>query len=154
MAQLVIGCNGEAGRALTEVLEREYGSAIHGLDLDVKPVGLRFGIIHCCLPYNASFDGALYTYIDQYAIPGALIIIHSTVPVGTSEQYGAVHSPIRGVHPNLVDGIRTFTKYFGGPRAADAAKIFKPICKTKTTPLQATTEALKLWDTTLHTWTH
>ena len=49
-----------------------------------------------------------------------VIIIHSTIPVGTTKKIEAelekcfvVHSPVRGVHPNLTDGLKTFVKYIG-----------------------------------------
>jgi UDP-N-acetyl-D-mannosaminuronate dehydrogenase len=62
---------------------------------------------------------------------------------------GIVHSPIRGVHPNLAKGIKTFVKYFGGKDAKKAASIFSRLgIKTKVFKEAKTTEALKLWDTT------
>lgn len=138
-----------------EVLESWYGDSVQGCDLGLPPgFPTRYGVLHCCLPYSDRFEFLLGEYIDLHGIPGALVIVHSTVPLGTTAKVltSAVHSPIRGVHPNIANGIRTFVKYFGGPRAKDAAKIFKALCPTKTTELAATTEALKLWDTTYYGW--
>lgn len=50
---------------------------------------------------------------------GTILIIQSTIGVGTTnliqEQLDVVvvHSPVRGVHPNLTEGILTFDKYLG-----------------------------------------
>ncbi len=82
-----------------------------------------------------------------------LIIIHSTIPVGTSKKLNAVHSPCRGKHPDLYESILTFVKYFGGERSKEAAEIFKKCgVKVATTDNSDNTEALKLWDTTIYAW--
>lgn len=56
---------------------------------------------------------------------------------------------MRGVHPNIADGIITFVKYFGGLRADEAADIFSA-CGVKTVAISHARdcEAAKLWDTT------
>ena len=64
-----------------------------------------------------------------------LIIIHSTVPIGTTRQLGscAVHSPVIGNHPHLYEGIKTFVKFYGGnnkPIAKRAMALFQK-CKVK-----------------------
>ena len=65
----------------------------------------------------------------------------------------AVSTPVRGIHPNLVDGIKTFVKYFGGKNAYEAAKIFQA-CDIKTRILERAKdcEAGKLLDTTQFGW--
>lgn len=114
----------------------------------------QFNVIHICIPYNEKFEAAVRVYIEQYLAPHqGLVIIHSTVPVGTSAKFNAVHSPIRGIHPNLASGIRTFEKYFGGPRAAEAADIFHGLgISCPITEKSENTEAMKLWDTTYYGW--
>lgn len=53
----------------------------------------------------------------------------------------------------MAEGIRTFTKFFGGERAEEAADIFRKLgIKCTTTPRAQDTEALKLWDTTYYGW--
>jgi UDP-N-acetyl-D-mannosaminuronate dehydrogenase len=75
------------------------------------------------------------------------------VAVGTSAQFNAVHSPIRGVHPHLAEGICTFEKYFGGERAVEAADLFASLgINCITTDKAENTEAMKLWDTTYYGW--
>ena len=84
-----------------------------------------------------------------------IVIIHSTVPVGITRKISkfSVHSPIRGIHPYLESGIKTFTKYFGGFKAKEAAKIFSDIgIKTKIFKNSETTELIKILDTTYYGW--
>lgn len=120
---------GEVGQAVAECL---------GITLDA---------LHICFPWSSHF----VEEVIGYQSGNQLTIIHSTVPVGTTAKIPhAVHSPIRGTHPNLVDGIRSFCAYIGGPRAAEAVPILKHMGAPTviTTPKSETTEALKLWDTT------
>jgi hypothetical protein len=158
MRQLIVGSKGEAGAALYEVLSQNEAHTTVGVDLqdgpDITTTALvYFDVMHICIPYNENFDLAVRQYKDQFLAEEGLLIIHSTVEVGTSAKHGAVHSPIRGVHPNLVAGIRTFEKYFGGPRAEEAAAIFRDLNITCVcTDKAENTEALKLWDTTYYGW--
>lgn len=141
--QLVIGL-GEVGRAVMEVLgpygPRGYDAAAGG-DLGLAEV------LHICFPWQPAFVQAVEAYV---ADTGAqLVVVHSTVPVGTCDERGWVHSPVTGRHPHLAESIRTFVKYFGGERAAEAAAIFAAVgVGTVTTPQAATTEAGKLWELT------
>src|SRR5690348_8438572 len=114
---LVIG-NGEVGSALREILAADI------MDLNFQQLSSdRYEFLHICFPYkDSSFLSAVKTYQDRFG--PRLTIIHSTVPVGTTSRLDAVHSPIRGVHPFMTQGIRTFVKYFGGPKAAAAAEPF------------------------------
>src|SRR5574343_123027 len=122
MTHLVIG-NGKVGQAIAGILK----SAV--IDKGGWS-GVKRPILHICFPYSRKFVRQVRKYIAQYNPD--LIIIHSTVKVGTSEKIGAVYSPIRLVHPNLIEGIRTFVKYFGGDGADEATKIFKDLgIKTK-----------------------
>ncbi len=141
MSQLVIGY-GEVGRALHKVLK-------HAWILDLNPAVStweyqKIDIAHICIPFSKDFVKTVRELKKQ--IP--LVIVHSSVPVGTCDKLGVVHSPIRGVHPHLAKGIKTFVKYFGGRQAAKAAGIFKKLgIKTMVYKNAKTTEALKLWDT-------
>lgn len=146
---LIIG-TGQVGSALFEVLYDKYD--VTGIDIDRFALE-EFDVIHICIPYVDGFVTSVTNYKLQYLAPGGLVIIHSSVAVGTSNRLGAVHSPIRGVHPNLAKGIRTFTKFFGGLRSGEAADIFRDLgIQCVTTPDARNTEALKLWDTTYYGW--
>lgn len=144
---LVIG-EGEVGRALVEVLSTEpLRYIVRSRDLDPPAEPIVTDVLHIAYPYLG--DGFVQTVRD-YAIQHAadLVIIHSTVPPGTSSRAGAVHSPVTGRHPNLALGIRTFVKYFGGLRAREAAAIFAALgVRTATTERATTTELGKLMAT-------
>ena len=89
-----------------------------------------------------------------------LTIIHSTVAPGATKKIidalpqayrGIVHSPIRGIHPHLYKGIKTFVKYIGADnkKVGEAAKKHLEGLGTKTKVFypSATTEIGKLLDT-------
>lgn len=121
MKTLIIG-RGEVGIALGKVLD-SYAP----LTIDIVDSGLlmdqAFDIIHICFPYSKDFVSAVRAY--QVRFKPNFTVIHSTVPVGTSFSVGAIHSPIRGIHPHLEEGIRTFVKFIGGAQASQVADYFR-----------------------------
>lgn len=141
MKQLVIGL-GEVGNAIQKILGCDGYDVKSGL-----PPSIQYDVLHICFPFSEGFTGSTKAYIEEFK-PN-LVVVHSSVPVGTCDKEAWVHSPVRGVHPNLEQGIRTFTKYFGGRNAHEAAGIFND-CGIVTAVVEkaANTEALKLWDTT------
>lgn len=139
MKQYVIGA-GQIGRAIAEVLGPD---TLLG-DVGAEPVPV--DVLHVCFPWTRNFDHAVRAY--QHVFRPSLTVIHSTVPVGTSRRLHAVHSPVTGRHPRLAESVRTFRKWFGGSRAAEAADLFAAVgVQTETTPDAETTEAGKLWQT-------
>ena len=166
MPHLVVGY-GEVGKGLYEVLTTENST----LEVDVHDPFVkdaperqheRYDVIHICIPFKNTkgFSDAVMDVMSKFALPGTIVVIHSTVPVGTTNEIGQltghdgmVHSPIRGVHPNLALGIRVFPKYFGGQYAWKAAEYFAGLgIETRTFDNSDTTEAIKLWDTTQYGW--
>ena len=113
-------------------------------------------ILHICLPWSKKFIKIVKQAIKE--IKPRLAIIHSTVTVGTTKKIGGmvVHSPIRGIHPYLHKGIKTFVKYIGADNKKAGEMAQKHLeslgIKTKLFMPSATTEALKLWDTTQYGW--
>lgn len=111
-------------------------------------------ILHICIPYTKDFLKIVKQQIRK--IKPKLAIIHSTVAPGTTKKIGGmvVHSPIRGVHPHLFEGIKTFVKYIGADdkkAASMAKKHFQGLgIKTKVFFPSATTEFGKLLDTTYY----
>src|SRR3990167_1519445 len=109
-------------------------------------------ILHVCIPYSANFVRIVKNKIQKTG--AKLTIIHSTLPIGTTKKIGGavVHSPVRGVHPNLYEGLKTFVKYVGFDDQKVGLLAFyhlrslgiKPHCVLGS----RNTEALKLWDTT------
>lgn len=143
---LIIGA-GEVGSALAEVLKDyapilidqmgDYGQ-IHPEDT--------VHIMHICFPYSEDFINQVEQYQAKYE--PHYTIVHSTVPVGTSTKLGAIHSPIRGLHPHLAEGIRTFIKFIGGPQASEVADYFRRAgLRVHLSDTPETTEAFKLFDT-------
>ena len=136
MRHLVIG-SGEVGTAIRAVLDCDIR--------DIEPHDGQYDVLHVCFPYADGFEDAVTAYAEQHAAD--LVVVHSTVPVGTCDHHRWVHSPVRGRHPHLEEGVRTFAKHFGGPRALEAAKPFMETgMPTIRHDLAATTEAGKLWE--------
>lgn len=140
MKQLVIGM-GQIGTAIQSVL------GCDGQDVEIKYTG-QYDVLHICFPYSDRFIELVENYKLLYK--ANLVIIHSTVPIGTSEKLGSVSSPCRGIHPNLKEGIETFDKFFGGEQAEEASKLFldKIGGRCIWTKDSKSVEAMKLWETT------
>lgn len=159
---IVVGL-GEIGSAIKTLLTREHGepqvAGYDASDEEDETLGNTTEFLHICFPYSDDFVDEVKKYQKKYE--PEITVIHSTVPVGTSDKVGAVHSPVRGVHPNLIEGIKTFVKYFGGPeeKAKRAAQEFENITVVNTVADQPDseyasgachTEAAKLWSTTYY----
>ena len=155
-SHLVLGV-GQIGTALMKVLKPNY--SVYGYDrkdqedpLSSLAEGAVFDVLHVTFPYSDNFVSEVKRYQKIFGNAHTLVIIHSTVKEGTTEQIdNAVHSPVRGIHPDLEGGIRTFVKFFGGMRSEEAADYFRAlglVCKTTQGPRN--TEAMKLWDTTIY----
>ena len=147
--------HGEVGRAIAKF----YGSAgspqakIKDLKRDDGLEGVE--ILHVCFPWKSdNFVKIVKKEIRK--IDPKLTIIHSTVAPGTVKKIGGmvVHSPVRGIHPNLYKGIKTFVKYIGADnkRAGNMAeKHLKSLgIKTKVFMPSVTTEVGKLLDTSYY----
>lgn len=80
-------------------------------------------IVNVCIPYSDQFIDTVCDMIESAA--PLLTILHSSVPVGTTEAIQnrfprtdshftyVVHSPVRGNHPCLYYSLKTFIKYIG-----------------------------------------
>jgi len=115
-------------------------------------------VLHVCIPWSDSFVKILEKEIKQ--VKPKLVIIHSTVVPGTTKKLGlkfpgmVVHSPVRGVHPHLAKGIKTFVKYVGADnkKAGLAAKRHLETLGVKTQVFSSSTatELGKILDTTYY----
>lgn len=146
---LIIGA-GEVGRSLFNILRGNYEVVIRDIE---SAVSGKFNVLHVCYPPIKDFINITKKYIREYEPD--IIIVHSTVPVGTTRKLGvgSVHSPVRGTHPNLEKGLKTFVKYFGGEKAKEAASIFSKIgVKTKILKNAEASELGKILDTTYYGW--
>jgi UDP-N-acetyl-D-mannosaminuronate dehydrogenase len=140
---------GEVGRAMAGFYKNPL---IKDLNRDDGLAGV--DILHVCLPWSQNFVKIVKKEIKEIR-PG-LTIIHSTVAPGTTKNIGGntVHSPVRGVHPRLFEGIKTFVKYIGADskKGGTAAKKHLEILgiKTKIFYPSLTTEMGKLFDTSYY----
>lgn len=141
------------GTAIKEVFEEasryDFYDNWAGVDITgpaFGDFGKPFDILHICFGYSDKFIEQVKEYQKTY--PTEFTVIHSTVPVGTSRELNAIHSPIRGIHPNLKSGILTFPKFLGGLRVSQIADYFRRAnIKVILYDKSETTEALKLFDT-------
>ena len=143
---------GEIGKAVGEFYEKFY---IKDLKEDNFPD--KIDILHVCFGMSDSFVMDVVNVAKKHNV--GLVIIHSTVPVGTTRAICGfhkftVHSPCSGVHPHLHEGLRTFTKFIGANDAVSGsttAKHFKKLgMNTKVFYKSETTELMKLLDTTYY----
>lgn len=138
---------GEVGRALAKFYNVPK---IKDKKRDDNLAGV--AVLHVCIPYTKDFVKIVKREVKKTG-PG-LVVIHSTVPVGTTKKIGGmiVHSPVRGCHPKLYNSFKIFLKFIGyDSRIAGllARKHFQKIgIKTKLVLDSRNTEALKLWSTT------
>lgn len=144
MKSLVIGA-GEVGMALLKILRKNYTVDVYDTN-GAYTIKDSYDILHICFPYSENFVPQVLKYQEKF-LP-KFTVIHSTVPLGTSAKCGAIHSPIRGLHPNLESGIRTFVKFLGGHDASGVADYFRRAgLKVFLFDKSETTEAMKLLDT-------
>lgn len=146
MNHLVIGL-GEVGSAIAEVLQVP-DSGRHDPQKGYHAKCVPYDFAHVCIPYTPAFNDAVRTYRTAFSIKA--LVIHSTVPVGTSRKHGALHSPVRGTHPDIASSMRWFVKYIGGTEGAHELQgVYAHAgIPSELVDKPETTEALKLWDTT------
>src|SRR2546428_1143528 len=151
---LVIGL-GEIGRPLMEVLRKVH--RVEGIDLPPRDVPGPIDLMHVCYPGDISdFAGETAQYTRRYE--PAIVVTHSTVPVGTTRAVQAtvtvpvVHSPVRGKHARMVEELLNYVKFVGGTDAAAVAQVEAHFqcAGMKTRPLSSpeATELAKLTETT------
>ena len=167
MVDILIG-HGEVGSALYGVLSERRRIAIHdpakGYDAPL-PGENTIEWMHVAIPYTNSFIEDVLVYRNRF-FP-RFIVIHSTVPVGTTrklcEQMGphgngefgslyVYYSPIRGLHPHLARYIREFTIYYATEWIGNADLAFSGYfaqagIQVRRAPSTDILELMKLWET-------
>ena len=139
MRTIIVG-SGEIGKALGNVLSYQSVTIGKGSILEDQT----FDIMHICFGYSVEFISEVKRYQELYK--PRYTVVHSTVPVGTCRQLGAIHSPVIGQHPFLEQGIRTFSKMLGGEEASEVADYFRRAgIKVAIFDKPETTEAAKLF---------
>lgn len=140
MKHLVVGA-GQVGVAVAAVLSRAHPTVLR----DVDPVDEVADVLDVCIPWSDTFVDTVAAYAVEHRV--RTVVVHSTVPVGVCDAQGWVHSPIRGRHPDLEEGVQRFVKHFGGSGAGEAALEWKAAgVATAVHPRAADTEAGKLWE--------
>ncbi len=145
--------NGEVGQAIAKFYSNPK---IKDLKRDDGLKGSE--ILHVCIPWSSRFIDTVASTIKE--IRPQVTIIHSSVVPGTTVKLAGkfkgmvVHSPIRGLHPKLHEGIKVFVKYIGAEnkKAGNLAQrhLRDLGIKTKIFYPAATTELGKLLDTTYY----
>lgn len=147
---------GEVGQAIAKFYKNPR---IKDLKRDDDLKGVE--ILNICIPWSNNFIKTATKEIKK--IKPKLTIIHSTIAPGTTKEIidclprayqEVVHSPIRGIHPHLYKGIKTFIKYIGADskKAGEMAKrhLESLGIKTKIFYPSKTTELGKLFDTSYY----
>lgn len=148
MRSLIAG-NGEIGKALFEVLYPFYQTELIDPPKGLFPPPNQYDILHVCFPYSMAFVAEVKKLQQEYQ--PKYTVIHSTVPVGTSRECDALHSPVIGLHPFLKEGIKTFTKFIGGARGSEVADYFRRAgLKVYLCQQTETTELAKVAQTTAY----
>jgi len=151
----ILGGCGEVGRALARFFKKPR---IRDIKLPNKGDSLEgVKIIHIAIPYLSEEQFIEAVKEEMERIKPELVIIHSTVGIGVTRKLGknVVHSPVRGVHPNLFEGLKTFVKFVGAndKKYGEMAKKHLQdigIKRVKVVYPSETTEIAKLLDTTYY----
>jgi hypothetical protein len=106
---------GEIGSSIDKLFHPRDKVLVEDKNLNSR-IGEQVEILHVCIPYSKDFIDIVAECTDR--IKPELTIIHSTVKVGTTKELfdngiNVVHSPVRGMHPNLTESLRVFTKFIG-----------------------------------------
>lgn len=145
---------GEVGQAIAKFYENPL---IKDLKRDDGLKGVE--VLNICIPWGKDFIKIVKKEIRS--IKPKLVIIHSTVAPETAKKLTEafpnipiVHSPIRGVHPKLFEGIKTFVKYIGAEDKRSGGLAKKHLenlgIKTKVIFPAVSSELGKLLDTTYY----
>ncbi len=151
---VVIGL-GEIGRPLFEVLGRVHH--VEGVDLPARDIAGPIEIMHVCYPGEIKdFVGVTKAYAGRYKPD--IVVLHSTVPVGTTRAVQAklkppvVHSPVRGKHVRMAQELTFYTKWVGASDPEVAARVERHFqaagMKTRRMASPEATELAKLTETT------
>lgn len=114
-SHMIIGM-GEIGQGLYSVIGPclTYDKKLDQDTLDsVLNSTQKIPVLHICIPFSKDFVKEVQKYKARHKAD--LVIIYSTVPVGTTRGFGKgfVHSPIEGRHPYLARSIKMAPRWLG-----------------------------------------
>ena len=108
MSDLIVGY-GEVGQALAELIpDAEVFDVVDGPP-EAFAGSFDWRRVHIAFPWGEHFDNDV-RFWQHYA---ETVIVYSTVPIGTCEALGVVHSPVEGKHPELAESIDHMTRWIG-----------------------------------------
>lgn len=110
---------GEIGKSIHELYKKNENFNVFIREIDYSDDFSDLYILNICIPFKKQdkFIEIISNTIKE--TKPKLTIIHSTVLPETTNKIkeitksNVVHSPVRGVHPNLYEGLKTFIKYVG-----------------------------------------
>jgi|TARA_R110000787_G_scaffold86030_1_gene183081 UDP-N-acetyl-D-mannosaminuronate dehydrogenase len=113
---------GEIGQSLEKLyLGKDFVIQINDTGLELDQITSDVDVLNIAIPFTdqEKFVNIVSHYILD--LEPKLTIIHSTITPGTTlkvlskleGKHLVVHSPVRGIHPNLYEGLKTFTKFIG-----------------------------------------
>ena len=152
---------GEIGKAIHQLYSIDEKFKVFVKDIERNDGLHSLDVLNVSIPYNESFD-FVETVVQNAVESGAkIVIIHSTVAVGTTSKIKqklqntvVAHSPCRGVHPSLYEGLITFEKIVGSSNHSDALTVSKHLShlnvKSHVCKNSETTELAKLLDTSYY----
>ena len=123
----ILGGKGQVGSALARFYDKSLIK-----DLEINEFVPDLDILHVCIPWSDNFTRIVEDAIKDYS--PKLTIIHSSVAIGTTwdltRRFGnVVHSPVRGVHPYLYEGLKTFVKFVGADDENTGRKAVRHLIK-------------------------
>ncbi len=150
---------GEIGQSVARLYSKsKYEVLTKDLNFDYLKDN-KVDILHIAIPYSNNFikDVEKQIKLNQ----AKLVIIESTVDVGTTKKINqklkknvVVHSPVRGMHPNLTKSLKCFVKYVGADDeniGKRAVRHYKSIgVKTKLFQPSQSTELNKILSTSYY----
>ena len=150
---------GEVGQAIAKIYDFKNLSRTKIKDLKRNDNLVGVEILNICIPWSDNFLKIVKKEIKE--ISPKLVIIHSTIAPGTTKKLSLnfpnisiAHSPVRGVHPYLYRGVKTFVKYIGAENKKSGklaeSHLKKLGIKTKLFIPSVNTELGKLLDTTYY----
>jgi UDP-N-acetyl-D-mannosaminuronate dehydrogenase len=130
---------------------------MEGIDLPPGDVEHPVEFMHVCYPAEGDdFVEVTVQYVGRYQ--PEVVVVTSTVPVGTTRQIGdiasvpVVNSPVRGKHAVMASELLRYTKFIGGDDRSVVRRVAAHFqdagMRTKAVANPETTELAKLTETT------
>lgn len=147
MKAILIGY-GEVGKGVYDAFKDYHDIEIQDPLLGKEAPLDDYEVMLVAIPYNEHFIELVKQY--QLVFKPQTVIVFSTVPIGTSRQCGAVHSPIEGRHDKMAEYIRAARHWLGGNNQRAISFFVKADLSVIVCTEPEQTEFLKLRSTTIY----